>query len=140
MNLSKLIQDLLFDISDDFIPPLSTSVNIENYSDKIVTNATILSIFDCGKLAGFMAVYCNDPEKQVGYGTMLAIAKSHRSYGIGTQLIKMTVEHLKKRGFRKFCLEIYKSNPRVITLYKRLGFAIERETASSVFACKILDE
>jgi len=140
MNLSNLIQDLLIEIAQDFNPPLDSSINIKDYADKIVGNATVLSIIDSGKLVGFMAVYCNDPEKKVGYGTMLAISKSHRSYGIGPQLIKMTVDHLRKRGFQKFSLEIYKSNPRVINLYKRLGFSVERETVTSVFVCKILDE
>jgi len=140
MSISNLIQDLLNEISDEFIPPLKETVDIEAYSTKMVNNANILSIIDCGRLAGFMAVYCNDPNKETGYGTMLAISNSHRNYGIGPQLIKMTVDYLKKRGFKKFSLEIYKTNPRVILLYKRLGFYIEKETEKSVFAYKILNE
>jgi ribosomal protein S18 acetylase RimI-like enzyme len=123
-----------------FNPPLNESIDIKQYSEKIIKNATILSIIDSGKLAGFMAVYCNDPAKNVGYGTMLAVSKTHRIYGIGPQLIKMTVDYLRKRGFKKFSLEIYKTNPRVIILYKRLGFLIEKETEKSVFAYKNLSE
>lgn len=138
MSISALIVGLLDDISDDFTPPLKEAVDIKEYAEKIIRHATVLSIIDEGKLAGFMAVYCNDPEKRVGYGTMLAVSKTHRIYGIGPQLIKMTVDYLKKRGFEKFSLEIYKTNPRVITLYKRLGFLIENETEKSIFVYKNL--
>jgi ribosomal protein S18 acetylase RimI-like enzyme len=138
--MKTLIEELLNNISDEFNPPLNESIDIKQYSEKIIKNATILSIIDSGKLAGFMAVYCNDPAKNVGYGTMLAVSKTHRIYGIGPQLIKMTVDYLRKRGFKKFSLEIYKTNPRVIILYKRLGFLIEKETEKSVFAYKNLSE
>ena len=140
MSIALLIQDLLHEISDEFVPPLRESVDIEAYAEKIVNNANILSIIDAGKLAGFMAVYCNDPSKEIAYGTMLAVSNSHRIYGIGPQLIKMTVDYLKKRGFRRFSLEIYKNNPRVIILYKRLGFSFENETEKSVFAYKVLSD
>jgi ribosomal protein S18 acetylase RimI-like enzyme len=138
--MEKLIEELLNNISEEFNPPLKESINIKQYSEKIIKNATILSIIDSGELAGFMAVYCNDPAKNVGYGTMLAVSKTHRIYGIGPQLIKMTVDYLRKRGFKKFSLEIYKTNPRVIVLYKRLGFSIEKETEKSVFVYKNLSE
>ena len=133
MSLELQIKELLEDIGEDFIPPLSDTLNIEEYSKKMSHKSTIFSVYDEGKLVAFMSVYCNDLENKIAYGTMLAVVKTHRVYGLGPNLIKTTVDFLKKKSFKVFRLEIYKSNPRVITLYKRLKFQIVQETENSVF-------
>lgn len=138
MSISVLIEELLNDVSDDFTPPLKEEIKLNEYAEKITRHATIFSIIEGGKLAGFIAVYCNDPEKQVAYVTMLAVSKSHRINGIGTQLIEMTVDYLKKIGFGKITLEIYKTNLRAVNFYRGLGFLIEKETDKSFIAYKNL--
>lgn len=133
MDFVSEMEILLREIDDDFDPPLSSSVNIAEYSKKMFDNATIFSVHESGKLVGSMAVYSNDPLRQTAFGTMLAVSKSHRSFGLGPNLIKTTVDYLRKKSFQKFRLEIYKTNPRVITLYKRLKFCVVEETNHSVF-------
>jgi ribosomal protein S18 acetylase RimI-like enzyme len=131
MNLETEIKFLLEEIEGDFVPPLSSTLDLSEYSKKMHENATIFSTHDKGKLVAFMAVYCNFEEK-IGYGTMLAVAKSHRIYGHGPNLIKTTIDYLKKNSFKMFKLEVYKTNPRVITLYKRLKFSVVSETENTV--------
>jgi ribosomal protein S18 acetylase RimI-like enzyme len=138
MKFTSEIEMLLGEIDADFDPPLSSSVNLTEYSKKLYENATIFSVHEDGKLVAAMAVYCNDPNCQVAFGTMLAVTKSHRIYGLGPSLIKSTISYLKKKNFKSFKLEIYKTNPRVITLYKRLKFSVVNETNSSVFVELIL--
>jgi ribosomal protein S18 acetylase RimI-like enzyme len=138
MNIATLIENLLIDISDDFIPSLSESVNIKDYCTKITLNSTVLSIIREGELIGFVAVYCNDIESRVGYVTMLAVSKKYRTNGIGKQLITLTSEFLKANGFRKIHLEIFKTNIKAISFYKTLGFIIESETEKSIYASKDL--
>ncbi|MCV2369882.1 GNAT family N-acetyltransferase [Roseateles oligotrophus] len=140
MNFPLEIEGLLKEIDGDFVPPLSSSVDLTEYSNKLYNKATIFSVHDKGALVAVMAVYCTDAVNRVAYGTMLAVAATHRIYGLGPNLIKSTLDFLKKSEFKVFRLEIYKTNPRVITLYRRLGFSIASETDTSVFVEKKLDE
>lgn len=139
MKFNLEIEGLLKKIDSDFIPPLSSSVNLADYSNKLYENATIFSVHDKGELVAMMAVYCNDVINHIAYGTMLAVAKTHRIYGLGPNLIKTTVDYLKKSGFKIFELEIYKTNPRVVVLYKRLGFSIKSETDTSFYLQLVLN-
>lgn len=140
MDFKDQIVQLLNQISDDFEPPLAATIDIPAYADKMVEKSTIFSIIESGLLIGMMSVYCNDIEKKIAFGTMLAVAKGHRVYGVGPNLIKMTLDYLRKYGFEKFSLEIYKTNPRVITLYKRMGFTQAKESEHSVFVEKLLKD
>ncbi|MDD2540696.1 MAG: GNAT family N-acetyltransferase [Desulfuromonadaceae bacterium] len=133
MDYALEIQTLLMEIESDFNPPLSSTMDIAEYSRKLYKNATIFSVHDSGQLVALMAVYCNNTVDNIAFGTMLAVAKSHRIYGLGPNLIKTTIDYLKKRSFKAFKLEIYKTNPRVITLYKHLKFSVVSETDKSVF-------
>lgn len=138
MDFVTEIEKLLIEISGDFDPPLSQTLNLKEYSIKMVSKSTIFSVIENGSLVAFMSVYCNDPEKSIAFGTMLAVSKTHRIYHVGPNLIKTTLDYLKKYGFKKFSLEIYKTNPRVITLYKRLGFVLAGESTNSVYVEKNL--
>ncbi len=127
------LKNLLEEIDADFEPPLSSSLSLNEYAQKMHKNATIFSVHEEGRLVAAMAVYSNDPGRDVAFGTMLAVSKTHRIYGLGPNLIKTTVDYLKKKSFKFFRLEIYKTNPRVITLYKRLKFSVASETEHTVF-------
>lgn len=133
MEFTSELKSLLEEIDADFEPALSSSLNLNEYAQKMYKNATIFSVHEEGKLVAAMAVYSNNPSRDVAFGTMLAVSKSHRIYGLGPNLIKTTVDYLKKKSFNFFRLEIYKTNPRVITLYKRLKFTMVSETEHTVF-------
>jgi len=133
MEFKTELKMLLEEIDNDFIPPLSSTRNLDDYASKMYKNSTIFSVHEEGKLVAAMAVYSNDPNRNIAFGTMLAVGKSHRIYGLGPSLIKSTIDYLRKKSFSTFRLEIYKTNPRVITLYKRLKFIIISETDDTVF-------
>lgn len=133
MDYELEIQALLQEIDGDFEPRLSSTVDIAEYSRKLYKNATIFSVHDSGRLIAMHAVYCNNTVDKIAYGTMLAVSKSHRIYGLGPNLIKATIDYLKKKSFKTFKLEIYKTNPRVITFYKLLGFSVVSEADKSVY-------
>ncbi|CAM4159671.1 GNAT family N-acetyltransferase [Roseateles saccharophilus] len=134
------IESLLKEVDDEFIPSLSSLVNLAEYSQKLHKNATIFSNHDRGKLVALLAVYRTDTVNKVAYCPMLAVAKTHRSYGLGASLVRSAIELLKKTEFRIFRLEVYKTNLGVLAFYKKLGFSIESETESSVFLELNLDQ
>ena len=52
----------------------------------------------------------------------IAVDKSFRSLGIGTQLINKVFEFAKNKGFKKVILEVINTNPKAKGLYERIGF------------------
>ena len=52
----------------------------------------------------------------------IAVDKSFRSLGIGTQLINKVFEFAKNKGFKEIILEVINTNPKAKTLYERIGF------------------
>lgn len=58
-------------------------------------------------------------------GLGMGVIKSHRGQGIGTRLIKATIEAAFARGMTRIELEVYSSNTRAIELYEKFGFEHE---------------
>jgi len=67
----------------------------------------------------------NEGMKHVGI-LGLGILNEYRGNGIGTELLKITLEHARKiNKLEKVELETFESNKYAIELYKRMGFNIE---------------
>ena len=56
----------------------------------------------------------------------IAVDKSFRSLGIGTQLINNVLEFAKNKGFKEVVLEVINTNPKAKELYGRMGFKEEK--------------
>ena len=97
MTFATDFELLLQEVDYDFVPPLSSSVDLGNYAQKIYENAAIFSLYDEGKLVAALAVYSNDPNREVAFCTMLAVGKSHRNCGLGSNLVRTTVDFLRKK-------------------------------------------
>ena len=52
----------------------------------------------------------------------IAVDKSFRNLGIGTQLINKVFEFAKNKGIKKVILEVINTNPKAKALYERIGF------------------
>lgn len=61
----------------------------------------------------------------------------YRGLGIGTQLMKNMLHHLKKRGYEKVPLPVQKANY-AIKLYEKIGFRIVSETEEEyIMPCEL---
>ena len=56
----------------------------------------------------------------------VAVDKSFRNQGIGTQLINKVFEFAKNEGFKEVVLEVNNTNPKAKELYERIGFKEEK--------------
>ena len=52
----------------------------------------------------------------------MGVIKAFRGQGIGAQLIKQSFSHARDRGIEKVECEVYQSNERAQTFYKKIGF------------------
>jgi len=57
-----------------------------------------------------------------GYIGMLTVEKPYRHLGVGTELVRRTIEEMASRGCREVVLEAEVTNKGALRLYENLGF------------------
>ena len=122
-DIIMLLEDLNRESQGEFI-----YMPIRDYVDKILCNATIITIQEKKTLCGFIAFYNNDSVNKTSFLTMLAINPSSQGTGLGRMLLYFSIDRLKNLGYRKYFLEVHKTNEKAISLYKQVGFKILDET------------
>ena len=106
----------------DFMPPLSSRVEITDYAQKIASKATRFEAWSDGTLIGLVAVYCNDQEKRIAYITSVSMLREWTGKGIAARLISRCIEHARASGMRQIDLEVESNNAPAIKLYEKNGF------------------
>lgn len=122
---------LMYQVDNEFSPPLSQKRNIDLYVDKIIKNAVVFCIWDQESLVGFVALYCNNLIDKIAYITMVAVHTQYRNKGLASNLIVSAINYAKKVGFKKIQLEAYKSNFVAEKLYQKLGFSVANQNSNS---------
>lgn len=69
----------------------------------------------------------------------VAVAEPYRGQGIGGELLRALLGALKQAGYRRASLSVQKENP-AVSLYKRLGFQILRESGAEYIMIKALTD
>lgn len=98
--------------------------DIEAYLNKIATNARIIRLQTEGCLRGFIAYYCNDPDRDLAFITMVAIDPSHTRKGIGSKLLQTALDDIRACGFKRVRLEVHANNTPALHLYSNTGFRL----------------
>ena len=107
---------------DNFVPPLSSRVEIVSYAKKIETLAMRFEARAGSKLIGLVAVYCNDKTKGISYITSASVLREWMNQGIALCLIQQCAEYAKAIGMRQIELEVALENRPDIKLYAKSGF------------------
>lgn len=110
----------------DFVPPLSTRVEIRDYAIKIASKATRLEAWSSAVLVGLLAAYCDDLERGIAYITSVSVLREWTCNGIAEHLMRLCIEHAKMLGMRQISLEVARDNVPAIKLYKKVGFFVDR--------------
>ena len=97
-------------------------MNIPKYVDKIQKFATIVSIYKKGEVKAFIAFYENDKNREKAYLTMIAVCKDCWHLGYGKSLLEISINEIRKKGFKLYQLEVKEDNLKAIKLYERYGF------------------
>lgn len=117
------IADHLLCCDADFVPPLSSRVEIRAYAQKIVGhNATRCEAWSDGTLVGLAAAYCNNQKSRIAYVTSVSVLKEWTRKGIAAGLLGQCVEQAKVSGMRQISLEVAADNISAIKLYEKSGF------------------
>lgn len=105
-----------------FKPTLSSRLDIDEYSKKILEHAKIFEAWVDDDLVGLVAVYCNSPEGAAAFITNVSVLPSWVGKGIATQLIGHCIFEVTQLGFKRIDLEVSKDNQAAIALYGKYGF------------------
>lgn len=109
------------DCNDDFVPPLSTRVDIKEFAKKISLNTVRFEAWNHRILVGLVSAYFN---AERGFINHVSVLRSHRKQGISSKLIAMCLEYGKSHGFKKVHLEVAPSNKVALETYEKQGFKL----------------
>ncbi len=114
-----------------FVPDLSAAVDIREYAGKIFHKSVTFEAWVKQRLAGLVAVYCNDVETKSAYITSVSVVRECSGLGIASRLLEMCISYVELNFFTKIVLEVNASNAPAVNLYKKYGFAIFESKESS---------
>ena len=122
------ISHFLNKVNHLFIPRLSETVNILDYSKKLSKNAIHFSVHIGENIIALIAVYFNDIKSKTAYITILATVEKYQHHGIATELIKKVIKYTQELNYKRVVLE---SDRHQVTFYQKCGFIqIEEKTNS----------
>lgn len=123
-----------------FYPHLSTYVNIEEYADKIKSNAYTFEAWDKEQLIGVVACYLNNSDTKKGYITNVSVEKNYQGKGIAKKLVQQTIDKAIALKFKTLFLEVNVNNSSAISLYQSLGFTLNGRVKDTYTMINRLDE
>ena len=120
----------------DFNPPLSESLDIYSYADKLYNHAHFISLLECDKIYGCLAYYLNDTEHFV-YITFLWISEVIQRNGWGKKMFKY-LQSLTIGSFNEIRLEVTKMNSKALSFYLNIGFNIDEDREKKYLLKKLI--
>ena len=124
----KEIYEFLLATDDYLKPTLSSRVDLNNYSKKLIDSATLFVARENKRLIALSAAYVNKAPKE-SFGTYLCVKKEYQKESmIGPDLVLDFINYCKKAGSSGIRCVIRKTNVPLVKFYMRLGFVIESES------------
>ena len=115
-----------------FIPPLSSRVDLLDYSMKMSKQSVSFEAWQDHILVGMINVYLNDASAKTGFITNVTTLKEYRGKGVAAVLLQMCLEHARDHGFNRIKLEVSRPNRAAIKLYSRAGFLVIEECGENL--------
>ncbi len=119
-----------------FKPPLSSYVNIQDYSEKLFKRATNFEAWHNNNLIGLVSVYFNDVRSNVAFISNVSVEADFQKNGIASLLLSRAITHGEKLGFLSIKLDVHRGNINAIALYRKLGFEEENPSNEKLIMVK----
>ncbi len=110
-----------------FVPTLDTTVNINEYANKIRNHAHTFEAWVAEELMGLNAAYLNQIEQKIGFITNVSVDLQLQGLGVGNQLLKNSCLYAKNLGFTHINLEVHSLNKKAFHFYLKNGFTVLHE-------------
>jgi ribosomal protein S18 acetylase RimI-like enzyme len=115
----------------NFLPPLSSRVDLNDYAIKITLHARRFEAWVDDTLIGLVAVYDNDHAGGIAYITNVSILPTWTSKGVATHLLQRCIEYEKQKRMVKLHLNVNKNHLHAIKLYEKRGFVANNNSVTS---------
>lgn len=127
-----------------FIPPLDQTVDIAIYADKLNSLAQTFEVWRQDTLVGLLAVYCNDPTRNVAFITNVSVLPAWTGRGIAAHMVGECTAFVIAKGFSRIRLEVNAANRSALALYERNGFTrtamVDKTSSMVIMELPILTE
>ena len=117
---------------NQFVPHLSSKVELAEYSKKIADKAIRFEAWNKNTLVGLVAAYFNQQENFL-YITNVSVEIKYKDRGIAKQLLHSSIIFANEHKLNFIELEVNKKNQSAINLYKKLKFENLKENTESYF-------
>ena len=116
------IEKHLLSCDSFFEPPLSSYINIQEYSKKLFCKAINFEAWSEDRLIGLISVYLNDIKSKVAYISNVSFDLGYHNRGIASALLSKAIAYSVEKGFQSIKLDVFERNTIAINLYLKMGF------------------
>ena len=116
----------------NFVPPLSSRLEISEYAEKIFVHALRFEAWEEGSLVGLVAIYCNDTSRRSAYITSVSVLVGWQRNRVASHLIEQCLGYLRDSEFGCVELEVDTENGKAIDMYEKHGFTIGKSSGRTV--------
>ena len=116
----------------DFLPPLSTRVNVSEYAERLHNSAARYEAWTRGDLVGLVATYQNDPNKECAFISSVSVVKLWQGKGISSRLLEQCIQEVTRLQFAQLALEVNKRQLLAISMYEKRGFKELEATSETI--------
>jgi ribosomal protein S18 acetylase RimI-like enzyme len=120
---------------DRFVPPLSTRVDLQSYSEKLLARAERHEAWLEGELVGLVAIYLNHSSADA-YVSNVSVEEKHAGQGLGKHLMRSAREQARSLNFQTMSLEVNSEAHPALKLYEAIGFQLVPSETSDMIKMK----
>ncbi|MGM9516468.1 GNAT family N-acetyltransferase [Roseateles sp. DB2] len=106
----------------DFMPPLSSRLDLHAYASKLVQRAQRAELWHGSLLVGLVAIYANGEPGTEAFVTSVSLEPAWRGQGWADRLLDAACEQARAAGLAGVSLEVHCDNASAIRLYERHHF------------------
>ncbi|MCX8500822.1 MAG: GNAT family N-acetyltransferase [Alphaproteobacteria bacterium] len=124
-STAQAVLQHLWSCDGDFVPPLSTRLNLSDYSQKICAHAERFEYCTAEppSLVALVAAYFNR-ETGIGFVTNVSVLPNYRRHGLARHLMERVVAEARARGMNGLRLEAAAGDEATLRFYQRLDFVV----------------
>lgn len=117
---------------DMFMPPLSSRVDLVEYSNKLFDKSVSFEAWHRTVLIGMANAYLAGADNGAGFITNVSVLVDYRGKGVASKLLTMCLEHLRNHGVSLVRLEVSCQNHPAIKLYSSAGFRTVKRSGENL--------
>lgn len=121
---AETIETFILQQDKYFVPTIASKVNLAEYSQKLLSKASLAFAIKDNVLLGLIAFYCNNSTNKKAYISYLAIDGLYRGKGLGRKLLSSCIKSCIEANMISIEVETWASNTAGIQLYTSMGFSM----------------